>query len=115
MTASAVKWTRKGNVASHLFVRLCGNASLELPQGVNPFGRVLKNGVVMRESVLQRLCCSICRGSLQARAFQFSQQGEIDEGVAWCTACRYWYPIEGAVLELLPPKLAYAEDRCRFW
>ncbi len=69
----------------------------------------------MRESVLQRLCCAVCRGSLQSRSYQLTTKGEIEEGVAWCTACRNWYPIEGGLLELLPPKLAYVEDRRRFW
>ena len=69
----------------------------------------------MRESVLQRLCCAVCRGSLQSQAYQLTTKGEIERGVAWCTDCRSWYPIEGGLLELLPPKLAYAEDRKRFW
>ena len=33
----------------------------------------------------------------------------------WCESCRSWFPIEDGILELLPPGLAYAEDRARFW
>src|SRR5947208_2664248 len=70
---------------------------------------------MMRESVLQRLCCAVCRGPLQARSYELTTRGEIECGIAWCTACRSWYPIEGGLLELLPPRLAYVEDRRRFW
>jgi ubiquinone/menaquinone biosynthesis C-methylase UbiE/uncharacterized protein YbaR (Trm112 family) len=69
----------------------------------------------MRESVLQRLCCAVCRGPLQSQSYELTIKGEIERGVAWCTACRNWFPIEGGLLELLPPKLAYVDDRKRFW
>jgi ubiquinone/menaquinone biosynthesis C-methylase UbiE/uncharacterized protein YbaR (Trm112 family) len=69
----------------------------------------------MKETVLERLCCPVCRGSLESQAYQLSGKNEIEHGVAWCTACRHWFPIEDGLLELLPPNLAYTEDRKRFW
>jgi ubiquinone/menaquinone biosynthesis C-methylase UbiE len=42
-------------------------------------------------------------------------EDEIESGVVWCRACRNWFPIEGGLLELLPPKLAYVADRKSFW
>lgn len=69
----------------------------------------------MRESVLPRLCCAACRGNLAWKTFRAGADGVIEEGVAWCEHCRGWYPIEESLLELLPPDLAYHEDRRRFW
>src|SRR5438445_2056057 len=69
----------------------------------------------MRQSVLERLCCAVCRGPLRSRAFQQIRKGEVESGVAWCTRCRSWFPIEGGLLELLPAELAYAADRKLFW
>ena len=68
----------------------------------------------MREIVLERMCCAVCRGQLRWRTFRLRSVGVIDEGVAWCVACGHWYPIEDGLLELLPPALSYAEDRQRF-
>src|SRR5438105_15493554 len=69
----------------------------------------------MRQAVLERLCCAVCRGLLQSRAFQQIRKGEIETGIAWCTSCRSWFPIDGGLLELLPPELAYIADRKLFW
>lgn len=69
----------------------------------------------MRETVLRRLCCPACRGTLQWQCFTQSPSRAIEDGVVWCTACRRWYPIDGELLELLPATLAYRADRQRFW
>src|SRR5262245_34067974 len=61
----------------------------------------LTRGVVMRLSVLERLCCAVCRGPLESRAFQQMGEDEIESGVVWCSACRSWFPVEGGLLELL--------------
>src|SRR4051812_34557849 len=72
-------------------------------------------GKAMYESLLPRLCCAVCRGSLKWQAYQMRMPGEINTGVAWCKTCHSWFPVEGGLLELLPPALAYVEDRQRFW
>src|SRR4051794_12505852 len=69
----------------------------------------------MKDTILQRLCCPVCRGSLAWQSFQDKQGEEIRDGVTWCRACGNWYPIEDGLLELLPPELAYREDKRRFW
>jgi SAM-dependent methyltransferase/uncharacterized protein YbaR (Trm112 family) len=69
----------------------------------------------MHDTVLKRLCCPVCRGSLAWEAFLRRREGEIEHGVAWCRACRTWYPIEAGLLELLPPDLAYRDDKEHFW
>ena len=69
----------------------------------------------MRESVLQRLCCAECRGSLEWYIFGEPLNGVLTDGVVWCVACRRWYPLDDELLELLPATLAYSADRERFW
>jgi SAM-dependent methyltransferase len=69
----------------------------------------------MLESLLPHLCCAICRGPLHCQAFRRRVPGEIEQGVAWCPGCGAWFPIEDGLLELLPPGLAYVQDRQRFW
>ncbi len=69
----------------------------------------------MNQAVLQRMGCTECRGVLRWRSFRGAGGQTIEDGVVWCPACRHWYPIEGGLLEFLPPSLAYAEDRERFW
>jgi ubiquinone/menaquinone biosynthesis C-methylase UbiE/uncharacterized protein YbaR (Trm112 family) len=69
----------------------------------------------MRETALAKMCCPACRGALRWQTFERWGDAEIDHGVVWCVACHSWYPIEGGLLELLPPELAYREDRDRFW
>ncbi len=69
----------------------------------------------MTEEVLASLRCPSCpSGALQWRVFSAHGRRIVD-GVAWCRACASWYPIEGEVLELLPPPLMYADDRTAFW
>lgn len=70
----------------------------------------------MNDAILPRLCCADCgHGRLVWQSFRNRAAGEIEDGVAWCAACKSWYPIEEELLELLPRNLAYREDRYRFW
>jgi len=69
----------------------------------------------MRKSVLQMLCCPVCRNTLHSHAYEMESDDDIREGVTWCTSCHNFYPIERNLLELLPPNLAYSEDKMRFW
>jgi SAM-dependent methyltransferase/uncharacterized protein YbaR (Trm112 family) len=69
----------------------------------------------VHDAVLTALRCAICSGPLQWQAYDRRRADEVEQGVAWCPACGGWFPIEDGLLELLPPGLAYAEDRRRFW
>ncbi len=42
-------------------------------------------------------------------------RGEPGDALYWCAQCSCWYPQEDGLLELLVERLAYAEDRRRFW
>jgi len=69
----------------------------------------------MNHEVLGRLRCPVCSSGLRWRVIEESGSGRVETGAAWCDACHNWYPIEGGVLELLPPGLGYKDDRQRFW
>lgn len=69
----------------------------------------------VRSEILGLLRCPECaHGPLRGEAFSENAEG-IDRGVAWCTACGSWFPIDDGILELLRGSLAYAEDLARFW
>lgn len=52
---------------------------------------------------------------MRVDVFARDRGDEIAQGVLLCSRCESWFPIEQYVLELLPPALAYWEDRQRFW
>lgn len=69
----------------------------------------------MIPEILRIIACPQCSSrDLQHDAFDQDARGRIVDGVVWCDACHYWYPIVGGVLELLPARLAYHEDRAVF-
>jgi SAM-dependent methyltransferase len=47
--------------------------------------------------------------------FRSGPRDTLGDGVTWCRDCHNWYPIENELLELLPPPLAYRDDKKRFW
>lgn len=71
----------------------------------------------MTPDVLQLLCCPTCdsRNRLCWSVFKEGLKSEVLDGVVWCKRCRNWYPIEDALLEFLPSRLAYSNDRPQFW
>lgn len=70
----------------------------------------------MHASLVSILRCPTCQAShLTLNVFAGDRRGEIIEGVLLCRRCTSWYPIEDYALELLPPTLAYWDDRKRFW
>lgn len=66
-------------------------------------------------SVIDLMRCPTCLGPLNWHAYEQGAENSIATGVVYCTKCSDWYPIENDILELLPPKLAYQDDRARFW
>ncbi|MEO8400905.1 MAG: methyltransferase domain-containing protein [Gammaproteobacteria bacterium] len=69
----------------------------------------------MKGNLLQHLRCTTCQGNLAWHAYSNHNKDEIKDGIAWCESCKNWYPIEDSLLELLPPNLAYHDDRKRFF
>jgi SAM-dependent methyltransferase/uncharacterized protein YbaR (Trm112 family) len=54
----------------------------------------------MKLSVLERLCCPICRHDLAARAFK-AVGDDLEAGVLLCDGCSTWYPVSNRVPVLL--------------
>jgi len=56
----------------------------------------------MRRSLLDILCCPVCKGDLTLRA-DLEDEKEILEGSLHCSACNVYYPIHEGIPNLLPP------------
>ena len=56
----------------------------------------------MRRSLMDILCCPVCKGDLILRVDQEDEK-EILEGNLCCPACRVDYPIHEGIPNLLPP------------
>ena len=70
----------------------------------------------MLPEIVPLLVCPECASrALQHEVFEQDARGRIIDGVLWCGGCQRWYPVEGGVLELLPDRLAYRDDRAGFW
>jgi ubiquinone/menaquinone biosynthesis C-methylase UbiE/uncharacterized protein YbaR (Trm112 family) len=70
----------------------------------------------LRLDVIPLLRCPVCEsGELEHSTFKKTLPQEIWDGVIWCKRCRNWFPIQDGLLELLTGKLAYLEDRNKFW
>jgi 2-polyprenyl-3-methyl-5-hydroxy-6-metoxy-1,4-benzoquinol methylase/uncharacterized protein YbaR (Trm112 family) len=69
----------------------------------------------MNPRLLQLLVCPSCRSeALELFPFTGPHDAVLD-GIVHCRACGAQYPLEGGVLELLPPALQYQEDRRIFF
>lgn len=70
----------------------------------------------MRQTVVPLLRCAACQaGDLAHSDFELAEDGATQDGALYCQACGHWYPVEDGLLELLAGRLAYHEDRQRFW
>lgn len=56
----------------------------------------------MRRSLMDILCCPVCKGDLTLHADQEDEK-EILEGNLHCAACSVDYPIHEGIPNLLPP------------
>jgi uncharacterized protein YbaR (Trm112 family) len=60
----------------------------------------------MRTETIEILCCPVCRGDLELKAFETveTEKGSTDviSGVLWCSACGINYPISEGIPNLLP-------------
>lgn len=57
----------------------------------------------MRRSLLEIVCCPVCRGDLELVVSFEDEGGEVIEGLLSCAACGVDYPIEDGIPNLLPP------------
>ncbi|MDD1671640.1 MAG: methytransferase partner Trm112 [Methanomicrobiales archaeon] len=57
----------------------------------------------MRRTLLDILCCPVCKGDLALRVSEETEV-EIVEGALWCDRCRVEYPITEGIPNLLPPE-----------
>jgi len=55
----------------------------------------------MRRTLLDILCCPVCKGELELRA-RDEQAGEIRAGGLLCRKCLVEYPISDGIPDLLP-------------
>lgn len=58
----------------------------------------------MRRDLADIVCCPSCKGKLVLRVEKSDASGEVVEGSFWCKACRFAYPIEEGIPNLLPPE-----------
>lgn len=58
----------------------------------------------MRKSLLEILCCPVCKGDLELRATVETDE-EVQEGSLFCAKCPDTFPIEDGIPNLLPPDL----------
>lgn len=56
----------------------------------------------MRRSLMDILCCPVCKGDLSLRVDQEDEK-EILEGNLHCASCSVDYPIHEGIPNLLPP------------
>lgn len=56
----------------------------------------------MKRSLMDILCCPVCKGELALHVKQEDEK-EIIEGTLHCAACRVDYPIHEGIPNLLPP------------
>ncbi len=58
----------------------------------------------MRHSLMDILCCPVCKGDLTL-AVEKEDEKEILEGGLHCPACNADYPIHDGIPNLLPPSM----------
>ena len=59
----------------------------------------------MRRSLLDILCCPVCKGDLELRV-KDEEAGEILEGGLFCARCAVEYPIRDGIPDLIPRREA---------
>jgi uncharacterized protein YbaR (Trm112 family) len=64
----------------------------------------------MRRSLLDILCCPVCKGDLALRSTE-EDAGEILEGGLFCGVCSVEYPITDGIPDLIPRDPKVGEGR----
>jgi uncharacterized protein YbaR (Trm112 family) len=58
----------------------------------------------VRKDLLQIVCCPVHKTPLQSTVVKTDEHGDILEGTLTCATCRFAYPIEDGIPNLLPPE-----------
>ena len=58
----------------------------------------------MKHSLMDILCCPVCKGDLKLTVKKEDAK-EIIEGGLYCAKCKFDYPIEDSIPNLLPPEM----------
>lgn len=58
----------------------------------------------MRKDLVQIVCCPVHKTALKLDATKVDDHGDIVEGTLRCAQCRFDYPIEDGIPNLLPPE-----------
>jgi uncharacterized protein YbaR (Trm112 family) len=58
----------------------------------------------MRKDLVEIVCCPVHKTPLKLAVAKEDEHGDILEGVLRCATCRFDYPIEEGIPNLLPPE-----------
>lgn len=61
-------------------------------------------GLPMRKDLVQIVCCPVHKTALKLTVAKSDDHGDVVEGTLRCTTCRFDYPIEQGIPNLLPPE-----------
>ncbi|HLF16638.1 MAG TPA: methytransferase partner Trm112 [Candidatus Thermoplasmatota archaeon] len=58
----------------------------------------------MRRDLAAIVCCPVCKKTLRLKVEREDEHGDILAGTLRCTECRFDYPVEEGIPNLLPPE-----------
>lgn len=58
----------------------------------------------MRKDLVAIVCCPVHKSPLDLTVKKADEHGDIMEGTLHCKRCKFDYPIEGGIPNLLPPE-----------
>lgn len=58
----------------------------------------------MRKDLVEIVCCPVHKTPLKLAASRTDEHGDVLEGTLRCAACKFDYPIEEGIPNLLPPE-----------
>jgi uncharacterized protein YbaR (Trm112 family) len=67
----------------------------------------------MRKDLVAIVCCPVHKTGLVLKAKKTDEHGDIVEGTLTCGKCRFDYPIEEGIPNLLPPEFHVDEVKAK--
>jgi uncharacterized protein YbaR (Trm112 family) len=61
-------------------------------------------GKPMRKDLAAIVCCPVHKTSLELRVKEADAHGDVVTGTLWCSKCKFDYPVEQGIPNLLPPE-----------
>lgn len=58
----------------------------------------------MRKDLIDIICCPVDKAKLTLKGAELDDHGDVLGGTLVCTACKFAYPIEAGIPNLLPPE-----------